>query len=172
MKIICSMYRAVEVSVPWACCERATQSYLFGGGSTIYSGSRPAGVTTCSPTMVIECLLTRSMLIKMYKFTVSWYVPVYVIVFTVSHSVYLVFQIAWMFLFATTILSESMNIELSLQWLSSLASPFSPSCPPLTCWRSTHQYCSRLLMSAPDSASSIWDFFQTGGPYWLGEGPY
>ena len=26
-------------------------------------------------------------------------------------------------------------------------------------------------MSAPDSASSTWDFFQTGGPYWLGDGP-
>ena len=26
-------------------------------------------------------------------------------------------------------------------------------------------------MSAPDSASSIWDFFQTGGPYWFGEAP-
>ena len=47
-------------------------------GCTIYSGSRPADVTTCSPSMVIECLLTRSMLIKMYKFTISWYVPVYV----------------------------------------------------------------------------------------------
>ena len=26
-------------------------------------------------------------------------------------------------------------------------------------------------MSAPDSASSIWDFFQIGEPYWLGEDP-
>ena len=45
-----------------------------------------------------------------------WY-----IVFTVSqfhadtHSVYLVFQIAYMFLFDTTILSESTAISLSLQ---------------------------------------------------------
>ena len=43
------------------------------------------------------------------------------IVFTVSqfhadaHSVYIVFQIAQMFLFDTTVLSESMNISLSLQ---------------------------------------------------------
>ena len=41
------------------------------------------------------------MLIKMYKFTISGYVPVYVIVFTVSqfhadvHSVYLVFDFVW-----------------------------------------------------------------------------
>ena len=26
-------------------------------------------------------------------------------------------------------------------------------------------------MSEPDSAYSIWDFCQTGGPYWLEEGP-
>ena len=26
-------------------------------------------------------------------------------------------------------------------------------------------------MSAPDSESSTWDFFQTGGPYWLGDSP-
>ena len=99
MEIIYSMHRAGEGSVHRACYERATQPYLLGGGGgTIYSGSRPAGVTTCSPRLVKECLLTRSMLIKMYKFTISWYVPVYV--FTVSqfhadvHSVDLVFQIA------------------------------------------------------------------------------
>ena len=76
MKINYSMYRAGEVSVHRTCCERATQPYLFGGVGTIYSGSRPAGVTTCSPGMVIECLLTRWKLIKMYKFTISLYVPV------------------------------------------------------------------------------------------------
>ena len=63
--------------------------------------------------------------------------PLYVlymyIVFTVSqfhtnaHSVYLVSNCLSV-LFDTTILSESMNISLT----SSLASPFSPSCPPLT----------------------------------------
>ena len=77
MKIIYSMYRAGEVSVHRACCERATQPYSLGGGGTIYPGSRPAGVTT-RPRMVTECLLTRSMLIKMYKFNISVYVPVYV----------------------------------------------------------------------------------------------
>ena len=66
MKIIYSMYRAGEVSVHRACCERATQPYSLEGGGTIYPGSRPAGVTTRSPRMVTECLLTRSMLIKMY----------------------------------------------------------------------------------------------------------
>ena len=78
MKIIYSMYRAGEVSVHRACCERATQPYSLGGGGTIYPGSRPAGVTTRCPGMVTECLLTHSMLIKIYKFTFSGYVPVYV----------------------------------------------------------------------------------------------
>ena len=65
MKIIYNMYRADEVSVHRACCERATQPYSLGGGG-IYPGSRPAGVTTRNPRMVTECLFTRSMLIKMY----------------------------------------------------------------------------------------------------------
>ena len=78
MKIIYSMYRADEVSVYRECCERATQPYSLGGGGTICPGSGPAGVTTHCPKIVTECLLTRSMLIKMYKFTISEYVPVYV----------------------------------------------------------------------------------------------
>ena len=53
MKIIYSMYRAGEISLHRACYERATQPYLLGGGGTIYSGLRPAGITTCSPRMVI-----------------------------------------------------------------------------------------------------------------------
>ena len=65
-KIFYSMYRAGEVSVHRACCERATQPYSLGGGGSIYPGSRPTDVTTRSPRMVAECLLTRSMLIKMY----------------------------------------------------------------------------------------------------------
>ena len=64
IEIIYSMYRAGEVSVHRACCERATQPYSLGG--TIYPGSRPAGITTRSPRMVTECLLTRSMLTEMY----------------------------------------------------------------------------------------------------------
>ena len=100
-----------------ACCERATQPYLFRGGGTIYPGSRPAGVTTCSPRMVIECILTRSMLIKLYKFIISWYVPVYVhciysqsiscrcslSLFSLSNCINVLFD--------TTILSESMNMS-------------------------------------------------------------
>ena len=66
MKIIYSMYRAGEVSVHRACCERATQPYSLGGGGTIYPDPRPAGVTTRSPRMITEWLLTCSMLIKMY----------------------------------------------------------------------------------------------------------
>ena len=101
-----SMYRAGEVSVHRACCEWATQPYSFGGGSTIYPGSVPAGVTTRSPRMLTECLLTRSKLIKMYLPVHGMCLYMY-IVFTVSqfqfhadvHSVYLVFQIAYMFFF-------------------------------------------------------------------------
>ena len=98
MKIIYSMYRAGEVSVHRACCERAIQTYSLGGGGTIYPGSRPAGVTTRSPRMVTECLFIRSMLIKMYLLF-HGVCPYMYIVFTVSqfhadsHSVYLVFQI-------------------------------------------------------------------------------
>ena len=64
MKIICSMYREGEVSAHRACCERAIKPYSLGVGSTIYPGSRPSSVTTCSPRMVhvTECLLTCSML--------------------------------------------------------------------------------------------------------------
>ena len=110
MKIIYSMYRAGEVSVHRACCERATQPYSLGGGGTICPVSRPAGFTTRCPRMVTECLLTRSMLIKMYKFTISGYVPVYVHYIdsqfhTDVHLVYLVF------LFDTTILSEIMSMS-------------------------------------------------------------
>ena len=120
MKIIYIMYRAAEVSVHRACCERATQPYSHGRGDTIYPSSRPAGVTTHSPRMVTECLLTCSMLIKMYLPLNDMCLYMY-IAFTVSqfhavaNSVYLVFQMAQMYLFNTTILSESMNISLSLQ---------------------------------------------------------
>ena len=97
-KIIYSMYRAGEVSVHRACCERATQSHSLGSGGTIYPGSRPADVNTRSSRMVAECLLTRSMLIKMYyHFMVC--ACICTIVFTVSrfhadvYLVYLVFQV-------------------------------------------------------------------------------
>ena len=93
MKIIYSMYRAGEVSVHRACCERDTQPYSLGGGGTIYPGTRPAGVTTRSPRMVTECLLTRSLLIKMYKFTISGCRYMYIVsqFHANVHSVYLVF---------------------------------------------------------------------------------
>ena len=64
----------------------------------IYPKSRPAGVTTRSPRMVTECLLTRSMLIKMYLPFHGMCRYMY-IVFTVCqfhadvHSVHLVSQI-------------------------------------------------------------------------------
>ena len=63
------------------------------GEGTIYPGSRPTDATTHSPRMVAECLLTRSMLIKMYyHFMVC--ASIYTIVFTVSQfhaDVYLVY---------------------------------------------------------------------------------
>ena len=71
-----------------------------------------------SPRIVIECLPTRSMFIKMHLPFHGMCMYMY-IVFTVSqfhadvHSAYLVFQISYMYLFDTT--SESMNISLSLQ---------------------------------------------------------
>ena len=111
MKIIYSMYRAGEVSVHRACCERATQPYSLGGGGTICPGSRPAGVTTRCPKIVTECLLTRSMLIKMNKFTISGYVPVYVHCIY-SQSIPCRGSLGYLvFLFDTTILSESMRMS-------------------------------------------------------------
>ena len=92
------MYRAGEVSVHRACCERATQPYSLGGGGTIYSGSRPADVTTRSPRMIAECLLTRSMLIKMYyHFMVCACIYMYNCIYSqsISYLVYLVFQVAF-----------------------------------------------------------------------------
>ena len=59
-KIIYNIYRAGEVSVHRACCEQATQTYSFGGGGRIRF------IQTQDQQMVTECLLTRSMLIKMY----------------------------------------------------------------------------------------------------------
>ena len=42
-------------------------TYLFiDTTGTIYPGSRPASVNTRNPRMVTECVLIRSMLVKMY----------------------------------------------------------------------------------------------------------
>ena len=54
MKIIYSMYRAGEDSIHGACCEQATKPFLLGGEGTMYQGSRPAGVTTRSPRIVVN----------------------------------------------------------------------------------------------------------------------
>ena len=68
-------------------------------------------VTTCSPRIVTECLLTRWMLIKMY-----------------IYAIYSQFCIG-------TILSIRKNGYefITTLSLSSLMSPFSLSCPPLSC---------------------------------------
>ena len=63
------MYRAGEVSVHRVCCERATQHYSIGGGGggvRFVQAQDQQVVTTRSPRIITECLLTRSMLIKMY----------------------------------------------------------------------------------------------------------
>ena len=65
------------------CTEQVRSPYTGHAASrlpnpTRLEGEVPAGVTTRCPRIVTECLLTRSMLIKMYKFTISGYVPVYV----------------------------------------------------------------------------------------------
>ena len=65
------MYRAGEVSVHRACCERATQPYSVGGGGVRFDQAQDQQVvTTRSPQIVTECLLTRSMLIKMYVYAI------------------------------------------------------------------------------------------------------
>ena len=48
-----------------ACCERFSQPFTLAEGGTICQGSRPTGYYTLSE-MVTECLLIRSMLIKMH----------------------------------------------------------------------------------------------------------
>ena len=61
------MYRAGEVSVYRACCERATQPYSIGGGRYDFVQAQDQQVvTTRNPRIITECLLTRSMWIKMY----------------------------------------------------------------------------------------------------------
>ena len=80
-----------EVSVHQACCERATQSYSLGGEVRYVQAKDHQVVTTRSPWIVAEYLLTRSMLITMY-------VHVYAIY-------------SW-FCIGTILLSESMNMNL------------------------------------------------------------
>ena len=87
------------------------------GGGPICPGSRPAGVTTRCPRTITECLLTRSMLIKMYKFTISGYVPVYVhCIYSQSISCRRSLSLFSLFFFYTTILSESMSMSKMFWW--------------------------------------------------------
>ena len=99
----------IELKLFTACTERVRFPYTEHAasglsnhtnlGGTIYPGSRPADVTTRSPRMVAECLLTRSLLIKMYYHFVVC-ACICTIVFTISqfhadvYLVYIVFQIA------------------------------------------------------------------------------
>ena len=59
------MYRAGEDPIHRACCERATQPYSLGGGVRFFQ-AQDQQVTTRRPKIVTECLLTRSMLFKIY----------------------------------------------------------------------------------------------------------
>ena len=85
--------------------------HLEGGGVRFDQAQDLQVVTTRSPRIVTECLLTRSMLIKMYVY-----------------AIYSRFRIG-------TILSiRKHGYEfISTLSLSSLMSPFSLSCPPLSC---------------------------------------
>ena len=84
MEIIYSMTEQVRSPYIEHAASGLPNPTRFGGGwgagvgGTICPGSRPSGVTTRCPRIQTECFLTRSMLIKMYKFTISGYVPVYV----------------------------------------------------------------------------------------------
>ena len=103
---IYNMYRAGEVSVHRACCERATQPYSLGGEVRFDQAQDQQVVTTRSPRIVTECLLTFSMLIKMY-----------------IYAIYGRFRIG-------TILSiRKHGYKFTLSLLN-LLSPFSLSCPP------------------------------------------
>ena len=54
------------------CCKRATQPYSLGGGGGVRfdQAQDQQVVTTRSPRIVTECLLTRSMLFKMYVYAI------------------------------------------------------------------------------------------------------
>ena len=109
------MYRAGEVSVHLACCEWATQPYSLGGagggGVRFDQAQDQQVVTTRSPRIVTECLLTRSMLIKMYVYAIYSRFRIGTILSIRKHG----------YEFITTLS------------LSSLMSPFSLNCPPLSC---------------------------------------
>ena len=109
------MYRAGEVSVHRACSERATQPYSLRGGEGGWVRFDPAQdqqvVTTSSPRVVTECLLTRSMLIIMYVYAVYSRFRIGTILSIRKHG----------YEFITTLS------------LSNLMSPFSLSCPTQSC---------------------------------------
>ena len=125
------MYKTGGVFVYRTCCERATRLYFLGGGGTTYPGS---SVSTHNLRMLTLRVFTHWLDVNSNVFTISWYVPVYVhciysqsvscrcslSLFSLSNCIYVLFD--------TTILSESVNIGLSLQLVSSLLSPSSPSC--------------------------------------------
>ena len=60
MKLFYNMYRAGEVSAHRVYCERATHTYSLGGGSTIYPGSRPAGVTSYKISDHLDSVTSRT----------------------------------------------------------------------------------------------------------------
>ena len=107
------------------CREQVRSPYIEHAASGLPNPNRlerevrfvQAGVTTRCPRMVTECLLTRSMLIKMYQFTISGYMPVYVhCIYSQSMSCRRSLSLFSLFLFDTTILSESMSMSHMFWW--------------------------------------------------------
>ena len=95
-EIIYSMYRAGEVSVHRACCKRAAQPYSLGGEGVRFDQAQDQQVvTTRSPRIVTECLLTRSMLIKMYVHVYAIYSRFRIESMDVSLSLHYHYRIWW-----------------------------------------------------------------------------
>ena len=105
------MYRAGAVSVHRACCERATQPTHLEGEVRFDKAQDQQVVTIPSRRIVTECLLTRSMLIKMYVYAIYNRFRIGTILSIRKHG----------YEFITTLS------------LSSLMSSFSLSCPLLSC---------------------------------------
>ena len=87
----------------------ATQPYSLGGGGR-FDQAQDQQVTTRSSQIVTECLLTRSMLSKMYVYAIYSRFRIGTILFIRKH-----------------------GYEFRTLSLSSLMSSFSLSCPTLSC---------------------------------------
>ena len=82
------MYRAGEISVHRACCERLPNPTHLEGEVRFDQAQDQQMVTTRSPRIVTECLLTRSMLIKMYVYAIYSQFRIGTILSIRKHGVY------------------------------------------------------------------------------------